>query len=1260
VNVLFVNYGNFTTNSLNHIAGFAAALREQGHDCVVAVPDGKETLTAVPNPRFTAATYAEVLANPRRFTNGRPADVIHAWTPREGVRKFVLAHQRLHAARLVIHLEDNEEHLLTAFTGKSLEELSRLADDELAAILEDGLPHPVRHRNFLRVADGVTVISPLLQRFSPAMVPGQVLPPGVDFSLYRPQPADAAMRKELGLREGERVITFTGSTTFANAAEMQELVAAVRLLNDRGVPTRLVRTGFHPEEFTNQYAFNWRGCTLDLGFVPKSRLPALLALADVLVQPGHPGEFNDYRLPSKLPEFLASGHPVILPAANIASLLRDGTDALILKTGTPAEIADLCQRVFTDPALAARLGENGAAFARTYFDPAINTAALAKFYQKISAAPARANWAGLAPGATETALLPALLREAVPSGDPRANAFADLTLALTHAEQQLGRGPARELIDRLETETKRLRSVNELTEKHTANLERELDRAEKNLARLHDARRQAHLYQGELLRVLADEAAQRARLQAEIATLHHKIKRREESASWQVTAPLRFLRRTLLDPLKGEPRPPEPSSRPIAPVEPTPPAIDRDYHFQVDEPVFWHVPAGPLTVTGWCLGPDRQPVRGIRVRLGDREIKGSAGLERPDVASRHNFEPAAHSGFELSFSLTPGRHDPIIEVLGADGQWHLVAAPAITAFAHSQPITGTYAQWIDLYDRLNPARLLAYKDRLAHLPRQPLISILVPVYNSPERWLARAIASVRGQLYQNWELCLADDTSTAAHVRPLLEQVAREDARIKVVFREANGHISAASNSALELATGEFIALLDHDDELPPHALAEVALALAVRPDADLIYSDEDKIDEEGRRFAPYFKPDFLPDLFLSQNYLTHLAVYRAELLRRAGGFRLGFEGSQDWDLALRAIELTAPARIVHIPKVLYHWRAIAGSTALTLDQKNYHVDAARKALADHLQRTGRRAELRAVPGGHWRLQHPLPAPPPLVSIIIPTRNGLEHLRRCVDSLRQKTTYPHYEILIVDNGSNDPATLAWLREISAQGVRVLPYPHPFNYSAINNFAAKEAQGELLALLNNDLEVITSDWLEEMAAQALRPEIGAVGAMLYYPDDRIQHAGAVLGIGGVAGHAFKLFRRGTDGAFNRARLVQNYSVVTAACLVIRKELFFKVGGLDEQTLAVAFNDIDFCLKVRATGVRNLWTPFAEFYHYESATRGGEDTPEKQARFRREVEAMLARWDGQLRNDPAYNPNLSLESEDFALAFPPRPSDLASPP
>jgi GT2 family glycosyltransferase len=535
----------------------------------------------------------------------------------------------------------------------------------------------------------------------------------------------------------------------------------------------------------------------------------------------------------------------------------------------------------------------------------------------------------------------------------------------------------------------------------------------------------------------------------------------------------------------------------------------------------------------------------------------------------------------------------------------------------------------------------------------------MPVYNTPEVWLVKAIESVRAQLYPHWELCIADDASTAPHVRRVLEDYMRRDARIRVTFREANGHISAASNSALALATGEFTALLDHDDELALHALAEIVFAFSAQPKRVFIYSDEDKLDELGRRFDPYFKPDWNPDLFLGQNYTCHLSAFRTARLRTIGGFREGFEGSQDWDLTLRAVEGLTPVEIHHIPKILYHWRAIAGSTALVIDQKaQYPFVAARKALSEHLERTGVAAEIVAVAGHHWRIQRRLPSPPPKVSIIIPTRNSVGLLRVTVDSLLAKSTYPNFEIIVVNNHSDDAGTLAYFDELRAMKVRVVDYEAPFNYSALNNFAARQAEGSVLAFLNNDLELITPDWLEEMTSQALRPEIGAVGAMLYFPDDTVQHAGAILGLTGpgaekgVAGHAFKGAKRGSEGQRNRLRLVQNYSALTAACLVIRREVFEKVGGFNERELAVAFNDIDLCLRIRKAGFRNLWTPFAEFYHHESASRGREDTPEKEARFNNEVAYMRTTWGRQLDEDPAYNPNLSLRHEDFSLAFPPR--------
>lgn len=569
-----------------------------------------------------------------------------------------------------------------------------------------------------------------------------------------------------------------------------------------------------------------------------------------------------------------------------------------------------------------------------------------------------------------------------------------------------------------------------------------------------------------------------------------------------------------------------------------------------------------------------------------------------------------------------------------------------------RPASNDYAAWVRSYDSFSPADIERLRDSAASLSRRPLVSIVMPVYQTPEHWLRRCIDSVLAQAYPHWELCIADDASPAPHVRRVLQEYMRTDARIRVVFRDANGHIAAASNSALEIATGEYVALLDHDDELPPHALLEVAKAIQAHPDWKLIYSDEDKIDEQGRRFDPYFKPDWNYELFLSQNCVSHLGIYHAGLIAQVGGFRVGLEGSQDWDLALRCIEHLRSQEIGHIPKILYHWRAIAGSTALGVAQKDYARNAGWRAVTDHLRRTGVEALVEVADNGFMNVRRPLPAPAPMVSLVIPTRDKVELLRMCVESILEKTVYPDYEILIVDNQSQERATLDYFAELAAQPrVKVLRYDAPFNYSAINNFAAATATGSIIGLVNNDIEVISPDWMGEMASQAVRPEIGAVGVMLLYPNDTIQHAGVILGMGGIAGHAYSGLPAETPGPMGRARLPQEMSAVTAACLFVRKAVFDEVGGLDEK-LSVAFNDIDFCLRVRARGYGNLWTPYARLYHHESASRGSENTPEKLARFQSEMDFMRARWGESLLRDPAYNPNLSLDTCHFDLAFPPR--------
>lgn len=563
----------------------------------------------------------------------------------------------------------------------------------------------------------------------------------------------------------------------------------------------------------------------------------------------------------------------------------------------------------------------------------------------------------------------------------------------------------------------------------------------------------------------------------------------------------------------------------------------------------------------------------------------------------------------------------------------------------------SYAEWIAKFETPEFSDLVAIEIVQKSFAHQPTISIVMPAYNTEERHLRQAIESVLLQSYSHWELCIADDASPRPHVRAVLEEYAQRDPRIKVAYRPKNGHISAASNSALALATGEYVALMDHDDTLANHALHFMVAAINQNPSAQILYSDEDKIDGQGNRTEPHFKPDWNPDLFFSQNYVSHLGVYRRELLQRINGFRVGVEGSQDQDLLLRCLPYVNPAEIIHIPKVLYHWRMVEGSTALASGEKNYTTSAGIKALRDYFTAQGQhdiQVEAELVPNT-YRVRYPIPQPEPLVSLLIPTRDMLVMLEPCIRSILDKSTYQNYEIIILDNESIQPATLDYFKRIQAEDtrVKVLSYHQPFNYSAINNYGVQHAKGELIGLINNDIEVITPEWLTEMVSHALRPGIGCVGAKLYYEDETIQHAGVILGVGGVAGHSHKHFPRAATGYFSRLKLIQNLSAVTAACLVVRKAIYEQVSGLEEEALRVAFNDVDFCLKIRKAGYRNLWTPYAELYHYESKSRGAEDTPEKIARFNSEVEYVKTKWGEPLRRDPYYSQNLTLAREDFSI-------------
>jgi len=560
-----------------------------------------------------------------------------------------------------------------------------------------------------------------------------------------------------------------------------------------------------------------------------------------------------------------------------------------------------------------------------------------------------------------------------------------------------------------------------------------------------------------------------------------------------------------------------------------------------------------------------------------------------------------------------------------------------------------YKYWLK-ENAINHNKSTKIKTELRKLKYKPLISIVMPVYNVDLEWLEKAVNSIEKQIYTNWQLCIADDKSTNLDLIKYLKALDQEQ-KISVVFRQENGHISEASNSALTLATGDFIALMDNDDIMYPHALAEVVKLLNKKKATDLVYSDEDKLDMKGERVEPFFKPDWSPDLFLSTNYLCHLTVIRKTLIDSVGGFRKGYEGSQDYDLFLRVTEKTN--NIEHIPDILYSWRKIPGSTASNYDQKGYATNTSINALEDALKR--RFLDATVMEGlfpGSFRVKYHINENP-LVSILIPTKDKYKYIERCLSSILENTIYNNYEIIIIDTGSTEKKTLSYYDTLkSNKNITILHWDKKFNYSAVNNYGVKNAKGEYILLLNNDTEIITPNWIEGMLEHAQRPEIGAVGVKLYYPNNLIQHAGVVLGINGgegkgIAGHAFKGFTKTIKGFPVQKDIIRNYSAVTAACLMVKKNKYLKVHCLDEE-FRIAFNDVDFCLKLMKNGYYNIYTPYVELYHYESISVG---TPEAKTRdpkeFGKEIERMYNRWEKLILNDPFYNKNLTLRSEDFAI-------------
>mgnify|MGYP002543710753 CR=1 FL=1 len=528
----------------------------------------------------------------------------------------------------------------------------------------------------------------------------------------------------------------------------------------------------------------------------------------------------------------------------------------------------------------------------------------------------------------------------------------------------------------------------------------------------------------------------------------------------------------------------------------------------------------------------------------------------------------------------------------------------------------------------------------------PKISIIVPTYETPKIFLREMIESVQRQTYSNWELCIADG-SVSDQVMQVIQTYAQADKRIIAKKLMKNKGIADNTNAAITMASGEYIALLDHDDLLAPDALFEVVRCVNDNEKADVIYSDEDKITaDSARRFEPHFKMDFNIELLRSNNYITHFFVVRTSLIRQVGGFRREYDGAQDYDFIFRCTE--AAKKICHIPEVLYHWRTHQASTADNPASKMYAFEAGKRAIEAHLKRQGVEGTVSHTKDlGFYQVEYPVQGTP-LVSVLIPNKDQKDTLKQCLDSVFSKTTYCNYEVIIIENNSQEKETWEYYEELKKRNnVKIVIWESGFNYSAINNFGEKSASGEYLLFLNNDVEVINPHWMEEMLGNCQRKEVGIVGAKLYYPDDTIQHAGTIIGIGGIAGHAFLNMPRSRSGYLHKASLQMDLSAVTAACMMMKRTVFESLDGFEE-ALTVAFNDVDLCLRCVRAGYLVVYNPRVELYHYESKSRGSEDSEDKVRRFQQEIEFMRTRWIDLLKQgDPYYNKNLTLSKWNYSL-------------
>ncbi len=1259
--VLFVSHSALDSNSFYHIWGIATQLRKAGHEAIVAVPLLPLDIRGQWNAR-NVWDYGDCLREWDRQGGHYRPDRIHCWSPRGMVQEFVAGvFDRDPSIPLIVHFEDPEYFLWEQGAGNDIDR-----------------SHPVFGRLFVELAQGVTVILPSLEALLEPSVPVHCLYPGIppDFKpgggLSRKLQSKLATAGEDGFLVG-----YFGNTHELNGEEVADVYRAVHSLRAKGRPVWLVRSGVdHPSfhALRTKAGIHDDG-VISLGWVERSEMAGLMHRVDCLVQPGRPGIFNDHRLPSKLPEAFAVGIPVVMSRTNLGRAIPpESFPGYLIEDASVERIAASIEELMGHPERRLEYARRGERIAREMFNPERNTAGLINFYDSLPEKVER-NWAAaIAPGSSRLKLTLALLAE-LKNRPVSAGLEALLAKAIVaFGEQDSGGGPTtdrdpEEQMACVETTWRAQDAIHDLVgalDRHLQNLEEADTSASETNRDLISAIEQVRAE-------VRSQDEERNRLREAYERELHWRRSVQASPAYRLLKPL--LRTGI-------------ARRDIRAVDPEPNKVDpmldalaasigrllqeaasdgfahpEGIRFHIDLPArrVERIDSTLCAVAGWFLDASGRPASRIEIRAESNGVVCRLHQPRDEACRgiRNPPEEARLCGFVGEIPVHPGLYTFGVWVTTRDGEtFELVRRTVVYIEPSALPERWSeqrmYEAWLRRYGCTRP---IDRTGRMGSMSARPRISVCVPVYNTPARFLRECLDSMIAQSYPEWELCVADDASTDPWVSDILGDYAKRDERIHVVRRPVNGHIAEATNTALEHATGDYVGFLDHDDTLDPEALHHIVRAVREHPDGKLFYTDEDKIDEDGKRFDPFLKPDWNPDLFRSQNYLSHFTLVARTVLEEAGSMDPRKTGSQDWDLYLRVTERIQPDEIVHIPLILYHWRASDRSMAGSKTQKDYAITAGESALNDHLRRSGASGEASSHDGQYYRVRWKFPDPAPKISAIIPTKDQVNLLRVCLEGLLDKTDYPDLEIVVVDNASESPESQRYLAGIRARGVRVERYPHAFNFSAIANSGIEVAGGEIIALLNNDLEVIHPDWLQEMASQACRAEVGAVGAKLLYPDDRIQHAGVILGPGGCAGHAFKYLDRRVGRQMNRANLVQNYSAVTGACMVFRKAVFEEVGGFDVDNLKVAFNDVDFCLRLGKAGYRIVYTPFAELYHHESQSRGLEDDFEKQSRFGREMRYMKRTWGDWIANDPAYNPNLTIDREDFSLAWPPRLPEFA---